>query len=198
MDDYNSFFSEKKRKKLYYDLLFGVAILLSVAIYVFFNFQPSVYKSSGKFAVFYGNNSTVAASSLQTNADLTKSIAETVKSRYFLEKISSSSGVKFDSSDLDNNVDNIIKANVITNSNIVNVEFYDKSVKNLNKINDVFLTQLNSSKIVSSSSSLITIQTIDPLYTSPEPTFPKPLTYALAAFVVIVTIGLLIIFSIAP
>jgi len=198
VDDNNFFSFERKRKKLFYGAMISIAALFSVAIYVFFYFQPSVYKSSGKFAVFYGNDSATASNSLQTSPDLTKSIAETVKSRYFLEKISVASGVEFDSKDLDNNMDNIIKANVVTNSNIVNIEFNDKNIDNLNKINDVFLSQLNSSKIIASRSPLITIQTIDPLYTSPESTYPKPLAYAAATFIIIIVAGLLIIFSVTP
>lgn len=198
MNDLYSYSDDIKRKSYYYYLILGIAVLISITIYVFLSFQPSVYKSSGKFAVFYSNNTESLTGGLQTNSDLTKSISETVKSRYFLEKISQSSNVKFDSKDLDNNIDNIIKTNVVTNSNIMTIEIYDKDVNDLNKINNVFLDQLNASKIITSSNSLITIQTIDPLYTSPNPTFPKPLTYALVAFVVVVVAGLLIVYSLTP
>lgn len=198
MDDYNSFLHGNKLKKYYYKFLFIIALLISLGVYIFFNFQPEIYKSSGKFAVFYGNKTENTTTALQTNTDLTKSIAETAKSRYFLEKLSVASGVEFNSDDLDNNIDNIIKSNVVTNSNILNIELYDKNPDNLDKINKIFLTQLNSSKIISGSNSLVTIQTIDPLFTLPEPTYPKPLTYAIVAFVIIFFSGLLIIYSSTP
>ena len=182
-------------KKLYYQLLFAVALLASMSIYIFFNLQPSVYKSSGRFAVFYKDKNGEIANNLQTNSDLTKSIAETVKSRYFLENISKASGIKFDDSDLDSNLDKIVNASVITNSNIVLIEFFNQNTDNLDKINKVFLSQLNSSKLITGADSSITIQTIDPLFSSTDPTYPKPMTYALATFVVIIFAGLLLIYS---
>lgn len=198
MDDYNSFLHGNKRKRLYYKLLISMALLISAGIYLFFNFQPSVYKSSGKFAVFYGTKAENSTAGLQTNTDLTKSISETVKSRFFLEKISQASKVEFNNKNLDSNIENIIKANVVTNSNIVNIEIYDQDPNNLEKINKVFLNQLNSSKIIADSGSQVTLQTIDPLYTSPDPVFPKPFTYAIAAFIAVVFAGLLIIYSLTP
>lgn len=198
MDDYDTFLHGNKLRKYYYKFLFVIAVLISLGVYIFFNFQPEIYKSSGKFAVFYGNKTDNTSATLQTNTDLTKSIAETAKSRYFLEKLSGVSGVEFNSSDLYNNIDNIIKSNVVTNSNIVNIELYDKNPDNLDKINKIFLTQLNLSKIISGSNSMVTIQTIDPLFTQPEPTYPKPLTYAIVAFVVIFFFGLLIVYSSTP
>jgi len=193
--DLNSF---SARKKHYLYLLLALAILIPIGVYVFFYFQPPVYKSSGKFAVFYSNNSESQTGGLQTNSDLTKSVAESIQSRYFLEKISGSSGVTFDQKALDSNIGNIVKTSVVTNSNIINVEFDDKSTNNLNKINNVFLNQLNATKIVTNMNSLVTIQTIDPLYTSPKPTYPQPLTYALATFGVIVVVGLLLIYTLTP
>lgn len=198
MNDYNLNDLGSKRKIYYYYLLLAIAILASAAVYIFFYFQPSIYKSSGKFAIFYSNSSESNTGGLQTNSDLTKSVAESVKSRFFLEKISQSSGVKFDSNDLDNNIDNIVKVSVVTNSNIMNVEFNNPNIANLNKINNIFLNQLNELKIITDTNSLIMVQTIDPLYTSPKPTYPKPLTYALAAFIVIAVVGLLMIYSLTP
>ncbi|MCX6810797.1 MAG: hypothetical protein NTY30_03685 [Candidatus Berkelbacteria bacterium] len=197
MDGYNSFLHGDRLKKLYYKILFLLALVISIGIYIFFNFQPAVYQSSGKFAVFYLNKSDTTASGLQTNDDLTKSVAATITSRYFLEKVSQTSGVDFDSKMLDNNVDNIVKANVMTSSNIISVDFMNTNTDNLDKINAVFLNQLNSSKIISGSNSSITIQAIDPLYTLPNPTYPKPLTYALVSLAVIIFAGFLIIYTLS-
>lgn len=194
MDDY-TLGSDKQKRNSNYFLLLAIAILLSIGVYIFFYFQSAIYKSSGKFAVFYSNSPESTDGGMKTSTDLTKSIAESVKSRYFLEKISQSSGVKFDSDDLDNSIDNIVKVSVVTNSNIMVVEFNNTSISNLNKINNVFLNQLNSSKIVTDTNSVISIQTIDPLYASPKPTYPQPLTYALAMFVITIVLGLLIIYS---
>lgn len=198
LNDYDFDLNNRKKKIYYYYLLLAIAILASIAVYIFFYFQPPIYKSSGKFAVFYSNSSENTDGGMKTSTDLTKSIAESVKSRYFLEKVSEASGVKFDSSELDNNISNIIKADVVTNSNIMTVEFNNQNTTNLNKINNVFLNQLNASKIITDTNSDVTIQTIDPLYTYPKPTYPKPMTYAMATFVVIVVIGLLVIYSFTP
>jgi len=197
MDGYNSFLHGDKLKKLYYKILFLSAIVISLGIYIYFNFQPAVYQSSGKFAVFYVSKTDTSTSGLQTSDDLTKSVAATITSRYFLEKVSQASNVNFDSKMLDNNVDGIVKANVMTSSNIISVDFMNTDTDNLDKINAVFLNQLNSSKIISGSNSSITIQAIDPLYTLPDPTYPKPLTYALISLAVIVFAGLLIIYTLS-
>lgn len=195
MEEYDSFIHSYKIKKLYYQLLFITAFVASISVYIFFNLQPPIYKSSGRFAVFYKDRSGQVTNNLQTNSDLTKSIAETVKSRYFLENIFKASGIEFDKNDLNNNIDKIVNTSVITNSNIVLIEFFNQDTSNLDKINKVFLGELNSSKLISSTDSSITIQTIDPLFTSTDPSYPKPLTYALATFVVIIFGGLLLIYS---
>lgn len=195
MYEYNSFINGHKMKKLFYKLLFVVAFLASISVFIFFNLQPPIYKSSGRFAVFYKNSNGEIVNNLQTNTDLTQSVSETVKSRYFLESISQASGVEFDANDLNNNLDKIVNTSVITSSNIVLVEFFNQSTANLDEINKVFLDTLNSSKLVSSTNSSITIQTIDPLFTSTDSSYPKPLTNALATFVVIIFAGLLLIYS---
>lgn len=196
MDDY-TFLYGGKRKRYFYKLLVLVAVIISLVVYIFFNLQTPIYKSSGKFAVFYGNKIDNSNTSLQTNTDLTKSISETTKSRYFLEQISRASGVKFEDEDLDNNIENIIKSTVTTNSNIVNIEFFNQSPEALDKINKIFLAQLNGSKIITDSNSMVTIQTIDPLYTLPDPAYPRPLTYAITTFFIVIFAGLLIIYSVS-
>ncbi|MEI8061226.1 MAG: hypothetical protein WCG99_02945 [Candidatus Berkelbacteria bacterium] len=196
MNEYNSFLNGHRVKKLHYQLLFAVAFLSAILVFIFFSLQPPIYNSSGRFAVFYKDGSGDLTSNLQTNPDLTKSIAETVKSRYFLEKISRASDVEFNENDL-NNLDKIVNASVISNSNIVLIEFFNKNTSALDKINKVFLDELNSSKLISSTNSSITVQTIDPLFTSANSSYPKPLTNALATFAVIVFAGLLLIYSIS-
>lgn len=184
--------SGKKKASLYWMLVI-FSLLLSVAVFIYFSLQTKVYRSVGKFAVFYSNDK--LTTDLSTSNNLSKSIAESIKTRHFLEGLSQASGVSFADENLENGIGNIVKADIVNNSNIITVEFNDESKENLDKINSIFLSQLKSSKIIEDSSSMVEIQVIDPMYTFEEEIYPEPIKYALLTFVGVLSIGLLAIYT---
>ncbi len=172
--------------KNFFFILVVISIIIGFACYLYFQNQPKVYKSSGKFSVSYVDNSDLMSKNVYTssyNNNLqaeARSLTEGIKSRIFVNSLLESAQIKFDSKTLDN-LDKIISAEIIDDSNIITVEIYSNNQNSINRINDKFLDVLNSSEFVVSQDSKIQIKTVDPLYSNGIPIYPETLKYSLLA-----------------
>ena len=189
--------------KIYFIFLVLISIAFGLVSFFYFRSQPQVYRSVGKFSVSYAGGEEFAAKEIYTtnyNLNLqteAKSLTEGIKSRIFVESLLKSAKVAYDPEILDN-IDQIISASVIKDSNIVTVEAFSNSANDLEKINRSFLTVLNSSQFVTSQDPKIQIKAVDPLYSNNIPIYPETIKYSLLASACSFFLGVMLYFIFKP
>jgi len=188
----------KTSSKLYFLNLLIISVIIGVITFVFFYMQPKTYKSSGKFSISYKDPAEMAAKNLySTNLDsMALALTEGIKSRVFVDQLLTNASIKFDIEEL-NRTNKIISATVLKDSSIVTVEIYNKDRDALEKINKIFLDNLNDSEIVKSQEPKIVIKAIDPLYASQKPVYPAPLKFSIFAIAGTYLLGLMLIYTFA-
>jgi hypothetical protein len=172
--------------KNFFFVLVTISIIIGFACYFYFQNQPKVYKSSGKFSVSYVDNSELMSKNPYTSSynynfqAQARSLTEGIKSRIFVSSLLESANIKFDSRSLDN-IDRIISSEIIDDSNIITVEIYGNDQNDINRVNDKFLNILNSSEFVINQDPKIQIKAVDPLYSTGIPIYPETIKYSLLA-----------------
>ena len=185
--------------KIYFTALLTLSIIVGVVSILYFQSQPKIYKSVGKFSVSYLSGEEFTTKDVYTtnyNYNLqaeARSLTEGIKSRVFVSSLLRGVGVKFNPKSLDR-IDRIISAEVIKDSSIVEIEIYNNDVNTLKRINKVFLNILNSSDFVESQDPKIKVKAVDPLYSNNIPIYPETMKYSLLATVCFFLLGSILYF----
>lgn len=186
--------TDNKSSKIYFVKLIIFALVIAATVFVYFQMQPPVYKSSGKFSISNEGSSDSLNIYGNVSVNLTSTVTEGIKSRLFVEQMLKDANVTYTAEEI-NQVDSYISAEVIKDSNIITVEIKNRDKNALNVINDHFLQTLRDSQIINSQYPAVTVQVVDPLFTSSKPFSPKPLKYAAITFVAIFFVGSLFYYS---
>ena len=182
------------RLKKYYFVVAIAALVAGGATYIVFSFQPPVYKATGKFSYYYPTSISGSTENLPyTTETLTKSIAESIKTRSFVEELLFAANVKFDNDVIDQ-PEKVIEAKVISGSNIIQADVTNSDMNALKRISEKFFETLEKSTLVSDSGPKPQIRVVEPMYTSSDPSYPKPLEYAMLAAAAVLLIGLMTIY----
>lgn len=182
------------RLKKYYLYSFFFAIIVAMATYFFLSLKPAIYKSSGKFSLLASAQSTTENKNPYADGILNKTVTESIKTRYFVQKLYADAGVKLIESEIIN-IGDIIDAKVIDDSNILEVNIFCKNKNDLEKINKVFFSTLKESGVLTAGKSENQLKIVEPFYTDENPVSPKPLKYSGIAFLAALLVGILLVYT---
>jgi capsular polysaccharide biosynthesis protein len=179
-------------KKLYLVIIL-VAFALAVAAYVIFATEPNVYASKGKFSYYLSTTSNPTNNLPYTSEVFSKSIADSIQTRLFIERLYKAANIDISSERLQKPSD-FISTSVVTGSNIIQVTLFNKSKDNLSKLNQKFVTVLNESALISGTVPRPFINIVDPLYIEQKAAYPRPLQYSALVFIGSLLVGIMIIY----
>lgn len=183
---------QKSKYKQNIAIVVLAALLLGEGCFVYFNSQKPIFRAIGKFSYYYpssANNSKVEVP--YTSETLTKSLAESIKTRSFVEDLLTNANVDI-GSDLGDKIDKVLQAKVLPGSNIIEVKVANEDKAALGRISDKFFDTVKASSFASDQGPKAEIKVVDPLYVDKEPYYPKPLAYALIAFATVLVIGFIV------
>lgn len=163
--------------KKFYLAIFLISFALSVSVYVYFATETPVYAARGKFSYFFNTSTNTTITAPFTSDPFTKSISDSIQTRSFLAKLYQAAGVKFDSAQAEK-PSKFISSSVVVGSNVVQVTIFSTNKEDLSKLSLKFVSVLNDSSIISETVPKPNINITEPIYTDPDPTYPKPFEYA--------------------
>ena len=174
--------------------VFLIAFALAVGTYIYFATDQKIYVSRGKFSYYFTSASPTDNLPFTSEA-MTKSIADSIQTRTFLEDLYQAAGIQI-SEQISKNPDKYIKTSIIENSSVIQVSIFNPSQDTLNRLGQQFYKVLEKSPMISGTNPPPKINIIDSLYISKDPAYPKPLEYSALAFIgpLLVAIMLLYIF----
>lgn len=184
-------------KGLYIGILL-LAAIGSIATFVVFQSQPKMYRAVGRFTYYYPSKQDAGTSYIPfTSETFTKSIAESAKTREFLESLFISSGdVSYDPSILEHPA-KVIQAKVVSGSNVIDVSVVMNDLKALKTISDNYFNVLKNTPLIKTDGPSPVIQILDPMFIEGNPYYPRPLHYAALTFASIILVGMMIIYVFA-
>lgn len=184
-------------KGLYVGILL-LAIVASIATYIIFQYQPKMYRAVGRFTYYYPTQSGQSSTNVPfTSEYLTKSIAESVKTREFLENLfASSKNLSYDPQIIEA-PSKVLQAKVVSGSNVIDVSVVLADLQALKVISENYFEIVKSTPMMDAQGPKPEIEILDPMFIEREPYYPKPLQYALFAFAGVVLVGTMIIYVFA-
>jgi len=157
-----------------------------------------MYRAVGRFTYYYPTQQTPNTSNIPfTSEILTKSIAESVKTREFLENLFvSTENVSYDPEILEE-PGKVIQAKMIAGSNIIDVSVVLNDLQALKIISENYFEVLKTTPLVKTDGPSPVIQVLDPMFIESEPYYPKPLQYAALTFAGVILVGMMMVYVFA-
>lgn len=157
-----------------------------------------MYRAVGRFSYFYPSKVNGSLNNLPYTSELlTKSIAESVKTREFLENLFISAGdVSYDTEILEK-PSKAIQAKVVPGSNVIDVSVTLNDLQALKAVSKTYFSVLEKTPLVETDGPKPQIQILDPMFIEKDPYYPKPLQYAAFAFAGVILIGTMIVYVFA-
>lgn len=180
--------------KKYYIYTVIFAALISFGLFIYLSLKPPIYKSSGKFSLLVTTQTLQEAKNPYADVTLNKTITESIKTRYFIKKLYADAKVQITETEM-TNIEDIIDASIIDDSNILEVGLFSKNKNNLSQINDVFFSTLEKSGILTAGKTEIQIKIIEPFQIEEKPISPQTLKYCGVTFLAVILLGSLLIYT---
>lgn len=171
-----------------------VALIAAAITYFYVASKPVHYRSVGKFLLVNTNPDTTLNKTPYADSSVNKTITESIKTKFFIKKLYIDSGLKIDSDDI-NVLGEYIEAEVVDDSNIINVNLYSEKRENLDKVNLVFFKSLQNSGLLTVGDTRMEFKIVEPFYTQSDPIALQPIKYSAIAFIAVLTIGMLLVYT---
>ncbi len=180
------------KKYYFYSIL--VALIVAALTYVYIGSKPVRYRSIGKFLLVNTNPDATLNKTPYADASVNKTITESIKTKFFIKKLYFDSGQQIDGESIIS-LSDFIEAEVIDESSIVSVNLYSEKKEDLEKINNVFFKSLQNSGLLSVGDTKIEFKIVEPFYTQSDPIALQPIKYSAIAFIAVLTIGMLLVYT---
>jgi len=186
-----------KLKSLYIGIIL-LAVIASVGTFIVFQYQPKMYRAVGRFTYYYPTKPEPTTSNIPfTSEILTKSIAESIKTREFLESLFVlTDNVSYDPEILEE-PGKVVQAKMVSGSNIIDVSVVLNDLQALKIISENYFEVLKTTPLVKTDGPSPVIQVLDPMFIESSPYYPKPLQYAALTFAGVILVGMMIVYVFA-
>lgn len=179
--------------KKFYLAVILIAFALAVGVFVFYATETPIYAARGKLSYFFNVSSPQSNNIPYTSDTFTKSISDSIQTRAFLTSLYQEANIKLPT-DKTSKPSEFVTSSVVSGSNVIQVNIYSTNKDNLGKLSMKFITALNKLPIITQTVPPPTISITEPLYTDPNPSFPKPLEYAGLVFIGSLLVGIMFLY----